>query len=74
MVTQLCLVKNNDVTSNNDGNDYVAQLIAGMVYNIGKTLGRMEFQELIVQFQQVGIGHMSFKLKIRQGVFSTSLP
>lgn len=40
-------------------------LNAGMVYNIGKTLGRMEFQELIVQFQQVGIGHMSFKLKIR---------
>lgn len=40
-------------------------LNAGMVYNIGKTLGRMEFQELIVPFQQVGIGHMSFKLKIR---------
>jgi len=36
-----------------------------MESNIGKTHGKMVFWELIVQFLLVGIGLMSFKLKIR---------
>lgn len=48
-------------------------LISGMESNIEGTHGKMVCWGQIVLFLLDGIGHMSFKLRIRLVVFSTSL-